>query len=161
MLMRLRLNRGLERTQIPAEFVWYNPSSLCCFQMYNKISIKISRHWIKTTKKEISKHVQFGDKVKEAGMGSEFGSLGFIVLARVRLKENLGSVWCFRQHRVLLLIHSMCVSWSSTVCKYYFTTDPPGLCNQELGIHDVTIQVCIHVNIFTYKINSILFHYII
>lgn len=59
--------------------------------MYNKISIKISRHRIKT-KKKISKHGQFGDKVEEAGLGSEFGSLDFIVFARVRLKENFESV---------------------------------------------------------------------
>lgn len=33
-----------------------------------------------------------GDKVKGAVMGFEFGTLGFIVFARVRLKENFASV---------------------------------------------------------------------
>lgn len=51
MLMRLRLNRGLERTQIPVELISYNPLSLFCFQMYNNISIKIFDYSIKTKKK--------------------------------------------------------------------------------------------------------------
>lgn len=58
--------------------------------MYNNISIKISRHRIKT--KKFLQTCSVWGKVKEAVIGFVFGSLGFIVFAHVRLKENFGSV---------------------------------------------------------------------
>lgn len=91
MLMRLRLNRGLERTQIPVELIWYNPSSLFCFQMFNNISIKISRRRIKT--KKSPNMFDLGIWLKKLYTGSQLGNLGFIVHVHVRLKENFVDVW--------------------------------------------------------------------
>lgn len=70
--------------------------------------------------------------LKKLYTGSRFGNLGFIVYVHVRFKENFVGVWCLCQFRVLLYVHAMCVSRSSTIYKYYFAMDPPGLWDQDV-----------------------------
>lgn len=106
MLMRLSLNRGLERTQIPVEFIWYNPSSLFCFQMYNNISIKISRHRITT---KISNVFDSGIWLKKLYAVFQLGNLAFIVCVLVRLRENFVGVWCLCQLSFLACSCRACV----------------------------------------------------
>lgn len=86
MLMRLRLNRGLERTQIPVELISYNPLSLFCFQMYNNISIKIFDYSIKT--KKCPNVFDLGIWLKEVWSGSWLGNLGFALYVNVGWKEK-------------------------------------------------------------------------
>ena len=58
--------------------------------MYNNISIKISRHRIKTKKSQ--NMFDLGIWLKKLYTGSRFGNLGFVVYVHVRFKENFVGV---------------------------------------------------------------------
>lgn len=89
MLMRLRLNRGLERTQIPVELISYNPLSLFCFQMYNNISIKIFSYSIKTKQKNPQTCLTGGCGYRRCGLGLSWASLVLLCMLMLGGRRTL------------------------------------------------------------------------